>query len=345
MLRNRQLNCCVASGHKISNLMFVLSSLKPFRRFICYCFLFFLFSSCKTLHLNNLCKLPKILNESSGLVITKDNHFWSHNDSGGKPELYEIDSTGKLTRTLKIIGVKNNDWEEITLDKQDNLYIGDIGNNANKRRNLAIYKIAQFSAIKTDSIGVEKITFRYEDQFDYPPVPAFKHFDAEAMLVIRDSIFIFTKDFYTRPYSGKSRVYVIPNKPGDYTARLVKVLETDKSSRFNGAITGAAMSDDGKVALLSYERLWIFSDFSSLISNDANIKKPTYNAQIQPIHIRKFSFGKLQFTQREGVAFAPHSNCRLFFTSEKSLPFSGHLSSTDICKNVSKSNEVLVMKN
>ena len=322
--------------------MFVSPPLKRFRRFISYFFLLLLISSCKTLHLVNVCKLPKILDESSGLVISADNHFWSHNDSGGKPELYEIDSTGKLTRTLKIIGAKNNDWEEITLDKQDNLYIGDFGNNANIRRNLAIYKISHFSQIKSDSVGAEKITFRYEDQFDYPPVPAFKHFDAEAMLVIRDSIFIFTKDFYTRPYSGKSRVYVIPNKPGDYTARLVKVLETDKTSRFNGAITGATMSDDGKIALLAYERMWILdSDQWSVVSGQSKLN----NNQRLLTTARKFSFGKLQFTQREGVAFAPHSNCRLYFTSEKSLPFSGHLSSADICKNEFKSNEVLVLKN
>ncbi len=325
--------------------MFVSPPVKRFRSFISYFFLFLLISSCKTLHLNNVCKLPKILDESSGLVITADNHFWSHNDSGGKPELYEIDSTGKLTRTLKIIGAKNNDWEEITLDKQDNLYIGDFGNNANMRRNLAIYKISHFSQIKSDSVGAEKITFCYEDQFDYPPVPAFKHFDAEAMLVNRDSIFIFTKDFYTRPYSGKSRVYVIPNKPGNYTARFVKVLETDKTSRFNGAITGATMSDDGKVALLAYERMWIFSDFRSLISNTGKTNSKIPSVEYPTSQIRKFSFGKLQFTQREGVAFAPHSNCKLYFTSEKSLPFSGHLSSVDICKNESKSNEVLALKN
>ena len=296
--------------------------------------------SCKTIHLSNICKLPKILDESSGLIITSENRFWSHNDSGGKPELYEFDSIGKLTRTLKITNAKNNDWEEITTDKKDNLYIGDFGNNANNRRDLTIYKVAGFSKIKSDSVSAEKISFSYEDQFDYPPVPAFKHFDAEAMLVIGDSIYIFTKDFYTKPYSGKSRLYVIPNKPGAYTARLVKILETDKSSRFNGAVTGSAMSENGTVALLTYDRLWILNnnEWLNIINPKQNL-----NAPHTPLNTaRKFSFGKIQFTQREGVAFAPHSDCRLYFTSEHSLPFSGHLSSVDICKNAAKSNEVLV---
>lgn len=303
-----------------------------------------LLTSCKTLHLSNLCKLPKILNESSGLIILSENHFWSHNDSGGKPELYEIDSTGKLTRTLKITNAKNMDWEEITLDKQDNFYVGDFGNNANKRRDLTIYKIKNFSKIKSDSTPAEKITFKYEDQFDYPPAPAFKHFDTEAMLVVGDSIYIFTKDFYTQPYSGKSRIYVIPNKPGDYTARLVNILETDKSSKYNGAVTAAAISENGTVAILTYDRLWLLNknEWVNVISGTHSRRSSLTLGELNTAH--KFSFGKLQFTQREGVAFAPHSNCRLYFTSEKSLPFSGHLSSVDICKNVSKSNEVLVVK-
>lgn len=309
-----------------------------------------LLTSCKTLHLSNLCKLPKILNESSGLIILSENHFWSHNDSGGEPELYEIDSTGKLIRTLKITNAKNIDWEEITVDKQDNFYIGDFGNNANKRRDLTIYKIKNFSKIKSDSTAAEKITFKYEDQFDYPPTLAFKHFDAEAMLVVGDSIYIFTKDFYTQPYSGKSRIYVIPNNPGTYTARLVNILETDKSSKYNGAVTAAAMSENGTVAILTYDRLWLLNkkEWENVIKNEPKNNKNTLRDKVKLSDYvntaHKFSFGKLQFTQREGVAFAPHSSCRLYFTSEKSLPFSGHLSSVDICKNVSKSNEVLVVK-
>jgi sugar lactone lactonase YvrE len=35
----------------------------------------------------------------------------------------------------------NIDWEDITKDKDGNLYVGDFGNNDNERKDLCIYKI------------------------------------------------------------------------------------------------------------------------------------------------------------------------------------------------------------
>lgn len=51
--------------------------------------------------------LPDVANESSGLVKGNNpNSFWTNNDSGGKPELYKIDSTGKLLSVKKLITLK-----------------------------------------------------------------------------------------------------------------------------------------------------------------------------------------------------------------------------------------------
>ena len=84
--------------------------------------------------------LPPIANESSGIARTGKGTFWTHNDSGGKPELYEIDSTGKLLSTKVIPNSENTDWEDLTEDENGNIYIGDFGNNGNTRHSLTVYK-------------------------------------------------------------------------------------------------------------------------------------------------------------------------------------------------------------
>jgi hypothetical protein len=49
--------------------------------------------------LQTITKLPKVVNESSGMELNDNNQIWTLNDSGGKPELYLCDTTGRLIRT------------------------------------------------------------------------------------------------------------------------------------------------------------------------------------------------------------------------------------------------------
>jgi hypothetical protein len=55
-------------------------------------------------------------------------------------------------KKIKLNGVKNNDWEELTQDKT-HFYLGDFGNNASgNRTDLTIYKIA-----KTHFLTIQKL--------------------------------------------------------------------------------------------------------------------------------------------------------------------------------------------
>ena len=83
--------------------------------------------------------LPSVLNESSGLERDDQGTFWSHNDSGGEPELYHFSESGTLLHTVKISNVENIDWEDITLASNGRMFIGDFGNNSNDREDLKIY--------------------------------------------------------------------------------------------------------------------------------------------------------------------------------------------------------------
>src|SRR5687767_3235735 len=143
-----------------------------------FCFALFLLCSAITLNAQPLMNiaviapLPDTNKESSGLERTGVNCFWSHNDSGGEPELYNFDSTGTLLRILRITNATNVDWEEITTDTAGNMYIGDFGNNNCDRANLVIYKISNPDSIPGNSATAEAIRFTYPDQYAFPPHPS-----------------------------------------------------------------------------------------------------------------------------------------------------------------------------
>ena len=103
--------------------------------------------------------LSKKLDETSGLEII-DGQFVTHNDSGGDPALYYLDEKGKIVETRKIAGVKNTDWEDITKDEEF-LYVANMGNNYDTRKNLSIVKIP---IQKSSNENVEVINFSYPEQ-------------------------------------------------------------------------------------------------------------------------------------------------------------------------------------
>ncbi len=74
--------------------------------------------------------------EASGIAASKalPGHFWTHNDSGNKPEVYLLDNKGQLVSTVHLEGVFNRDWEDIAegigpVPHKQYVYVGDIGNN------------------------------------------------------------------------------------------------------------------------------------------------------------------------------------------------------------------------
>lgn len=82
--------------------------------------------------------------ESSGLAASRKfpGRFWTHNDSGNKPNLYAFDLRGKHLGTSQIKNAKCDDWEDMAIaniNGTSTLIIADIGNNARRRQNLTIY--------------------------------------------------------------------------------------------------------------------------------------------------------------------------------------------------------------
>jgi len=205
-------------------------------------------------------KLPKHINECSGMTTLEGKTLWVIEDGGNKDILYGLDLKGRVQREFKVSNAKNKDWEALTKDSLGNLYIGDFGNNGNRRKNLVIHKLPNPLLEKGDKIPARSIAFRYPDQKAFPPPFDDRRFDAEAFFHFGDRLFIITKN-RSDPFDGTAHVYSIPDSIGTYTARKEFQFKTcEKRSRCS--VTDAALSPNGnRLVLLGYGTLWVFEDF------------------------------------------------------------------------------------
>ncbi len=186
-------------------------------------------------------RLPDVLREVSGLWVASSDSLWWQNDGGHTPTLYCTDLSGNVLDTVPFKSIKNIDWEDLTADDRGRIYIGDFGNNLNRRKNLKIY-IYQPGSGKIDSIQ-----FNYQEQTAFPPDRFDQGFDMEAFFYHQDSLHLFSKN---RAKYGNylTRHYVLPTRPGNYTIRAVDSLILKRK-----LITGACISPDGKtVAMTAY---------------------------------------------------------------------------------------------
>lgn len=205
--------------------------------------------------------IPSVLNESSGIEKSGPNIFWSHNDSGGQPELYRFDSSGTLLQTIGITNAVNNDWEEIAQGAAGEFYVGDFGNNNNNRsvyngNPLTIYIVSDPDSILGGSTTAGILEFEYVDR-DFAASSTNHNFDMEAFFWFNDSLHLFTKN-RTSPSNGWIKHYILPAQPGNYSAMLV-----DSFNNRGRRITSADISPDYRtVSLLAQDRIYLFSCFS-----------------------------------------------------------------------------------
>lgn len=227
-----------------------------------FLFLILVLQSC-TNHgqLNLIEKLPKKLKENSGIVTYTEGTAWFIEDNGNSDNIYKTDFNGNIIQQFDIKNAKNVDWEDLSKDKQGNLYIGDFGNNANKRKDLVIYKAKNPEKEKGDKIAVEKIKFRYPEQTEFPPRRGQLFYDAEAFFHLNEYLYIFTKN-RSNPFTGETSIYRVPDKKGTYDAELIGKLSLCKEWS-TCQITSADISPDGdRIVLLTNGKLWIITNFT-----------------------------------------------------------------------------------
>lgn len=183
--------------------------------------------------------LPEILSESSGLSLW-NNQLWSHNDNDDN-NLYVIDTLNlNLISSIELTGTINTDWEEITSD-EEYLYVGDFGNNVDgSRKDLRILKIDKNSILRNEP-EIDTIAFSWSDQDESDPYGLCNtDFDCEAFIAFGDSLYLFTKQWISR----KTGIYSLPREPGNHTARLKMVYDSE------GLITGATCRESENLIVL-----------------------------------------------------------------------------------------------
>ncbi|MDA0758172.1 MAG: hypothetical protein O3C01_05835 [Bacteroidetes bacterium] len=233
--------------------------------------------------------LSKKIEETSGLEII-DDLFVTHNDSGGQASLYYLSKEGKIIKTREIKSAVNKDWEDLTRD-EEYIYISDMGNNFNNRKDLKIYKVPidESSEEKTKIIS-----------FNYPEQDSFKInrntiYDAEGLISIDDKLLIFTKNRANKI----TELYLIPKVPGNYDAKKIGTLKV------NSIITGADYNKDLK--LLALTSTIDFNEYYLITINDFSLEWKKNHK----INMFKIPIGK---TQVEAIKII--TNKSFWITSE-----------------------------
>ena len=214
-----------------------------------FVFIFFYGNSQK---LEVIQKLPATLSEISGLTFLNDTILVAHNDSGNEPLLYFLNLKGDVIHQIEITQAKNKDWEAIACDGNF-LYIGDIGNNGNNRKDLVIYKVSTHKILTKKSVDAEKIEISYLGQTAFPPADNLLNYDAEAMTFYDDSLHIFTK-CRTKPFDGNTYQYTIPTKPGKYVLSKRRYLFIGGHGFYRDAVTDVTIHE-GIYWFLTYNRI------------------------------------------------------------------------------------------
>lgn len=255
------------------------------------------------LYVTTLAELPFVLNETSGIMVSSPDSIWSHGDSGNPNQLHLVNSTGSLLRSITVSNVANIDWEDLARDNQGRVYIDDAGNNSHSRKNLAIYQIPNPDSVLGDTVSAEIIHFSFEDQTSYPPSADQRNFNVEAMIWKDDSIYLFTKDG-SEPFTGITKMYVLPDTPGTYQARLVGSYFIEGTS-YEARITGADINrQTGELVLLTSNRILSFINYP---------KNDFFKGQVT-----EFRFDS-HVGQLEAIGFIDHDN--LYLTNEEDVTY------------------------
>ncbi|WP_312511260.1 SdiA-regulated domain-containing protein [Chryseobacterium culicis] len=217
--------------------------------------------------------LPKKLKEVSGITLSKDkNTIWLIEDRGNKNAIYGVSSNGDLVAKIPVENAENTDWEDIISDTQGNIYIGDFGNNDNNRQDLAILKTDLKDNKQTVAKVIQTTKFHYQGQTEFPPKKSNLLYDCEAFVEMNGNFYLFTKN-RSKGFDGTFLVFQIPNKEGNFEAKLIGTLKLDGGYN-DAAITSATInSTKDKIVLLTHKNVHVLTGFTASNFNDAKIEK------------------------------------------------------------------------
>lgn len=177
---------------------------------------------------------PRI-EESSGLAVSakQDDLAYTINDAGNDPVVYAVTiSTGEVVGTTRVAGGDIEDTESISVDGDGTIWLADLGDNDEKRDDVAIYSFAE------PGPGDNTVTAdRFPVSYDAGPV------DVEALLV--------------HPSTGAKFLATKVTKESGAFLALPKTLSTSRTNLASDLdkpapedVSGATFTSDGSQALV-----------------------------------------------------------------------------------------------
>ncbi len=221
------------------------------------------------------------IDEMSGIVKSPqfDNVWWVHNDSGDSPRLFAIDSTGAahlapwrrgtyavgaaLDTTdrpawpgLHLGAAAHIDYEDMATE-DSTLYVGDIGNNGNARRDLGIYVIPEPYYYARRTRPMMHLQIRYPDQKTYPAEKW--DYDAESLFVDDGTLYVLTKRRKGQKINQLDSGTTLYRLDTERLHRVNTLTLVDRHPSI-APPTGAALSPSGdRLAVVCTTGVWIFS--------------------------------------------------------------------------------------
>ncbi len=233
------------------------------------------------------------IDESSGLAFSR-NHpgiLYTHNDSGGEPFVFLLDTLGKDVGKIRIEGVINRDWEDIAVGKvpgsiKSYIYIGEIGDNNAVHSSIQIFRFPEPKSI------LPEISIKPEiANFVYPDGPR----DAETLMIdpISTDMYILSKrDSMNILYKAPQSAF---GKP-EHT--LEKVLELPITM----SVAGDISVDGSQIIVKNYFMVFYWERQEGELVEDAMRRTPIllpYKPEPQGEAIAFDPLGKSYFTVSE----------------------------------------------
>lgn len=246
-------------------------------------------------HMSVSGKIDKTIPESSALEkVNGEQLLYTINDGGSRPEIFVIDYHGNIKSIEFVNGVKNKDWEDLTSDNDDNIYIGDVGNNFNNRKNLEIHKVYKNGLLE------KSIKYTYKDQNHFPPDKRKMNFDCEAMILDNDSLFLISKNRGVKDV----KLYGLSTEADNQVVPIKSI------RKLKGMITAADISPDGsEMVLLAYGHIYFFN-----VSKGISLDHPTrclyYGRMAQSEGITYLSNDELMISNEGGKLFRLSKNIK-----------------------------------
>ena len=221
------------------------------------------------------------ISEMSGIVKSRryENVWWVHNDSGDGPRLFAVDSTGRVHLApwreesyaagttaaepeaepawpgLALGNAAHIDYEDIALD-DSTLYVGDIGNNGNARRDLGIYVVPEPYFYARRTRPMTHLRIRYPDQDTFPAETW--HYDAEGLFVADGRLHVLTKRRRGQQIGQMEPGTTLYRLDTEHPHRVNTLTRVDRHPTIPPP-TAAALSPSGdRLAVLCTSGLWVF---------------------------------------------------------------------------------------